>query len=919
MVTDIADNHRKTLVRESRIAREVIRRRGYRTVRTKAELERLGFGRTQRNVPGLLIPMYGPTGGIVLYQYRPDEPRIRDGKPVKYETPGGARMVLDVHPFALARLGDPTTPLFITEGVKKADSLVSHGICAIALIGVWNWRGTNGHGGKTALPEWEHVALNGRRVYVVFDSDVMLKQKVYAALVRLKAFLESRGARIALVYLPSGEGGKKWGVDDFLAAGHEVEDLLALATPELRHPPEDDRPAIPYRATPDGMVWDRPTANGPMPVPLANFIAKITADIVEDDGAEVRRRFELEATLNGRGFSFAIPDAKFVGMTWATEHLGAGAVLYPGFGIKDHARAAVQLLSGDVPTKRVFTHAGWREVDGTWLYLHAGGAIGPDGPVNSMNVELEGALGGYALPDPPDGDEVRRAVRASLGLLDLAPDEITVPLLAAAYRAPLGISDFSLHLSGPTGEGKSELAALLAQHFGPGLDARHLVSWESTENALEGVAFAAKDAVVVIDDFAPTGTAYDVQRWQKKADRVLRAMGNRSGRRRMRPDTTLRPEKPPRCLIVSTGEDVPRGQSLRARMLVLELGPGQLDFGRLTACQREASAGAYARSMAGYVRYRASRYKAISAGMGQELDELRRAAGRSGQHRRTPEIVANLALGLRYLLRFARDVGAVSPEEAEELWRHGWKALGDAAIYHSRHQTAQEPTRRFIELLSAAIAGGRAHVANPEGENPKHPEAWGWRFSGEEWRPQGERVGWVDEEHLYLEPEVAFAAAQRQGRDTGDPLAITGRTLNKRLHERGLLTSTDPPHLTARRVLQGKRRRVLHLPADALSHLEVKVGRVGPCGAGSLAGADTLPPLWTNDGGTSGPLGDQRNNKAGHGPPDGPAANGEVGHEESHGEADVGTGGPGGPLLEDKGDRDHDGKPPPTRRVRGRV
>jgi hypothetical protein len=57
---------------------------------------------------------------------------------------------------------------------------------------VWNWRGTNEHGGKTALPEWEYVALNDRDVYIVFDSDVMLKPQVYDALARLKPFLESR-------------------------------------------------------------------------------------------------------------------------------------------------------------------------------------------------------------------------------------------------------------------------------------------------------------------------------------------------------------------------------------------------------------------------------------------------------------------------------------------------------------------------------------------------------------------------------------------------------------------------------------------------------------------------------------------------------------------------------------------------------
>ena len=77
-------------------------------------------------VPGLLIPIYSPTGEIVNYQFRPDQPRIgKDGKAIKYETPAGTRMVLDVHPFAREMLGDPTVPLFITEGIKKGDALVS--------------------------------------------------------------------------------------------------------------------------------------------------------------------------------------------------------------------------------------------------------------------------------------------------------------------------------------------------------------------------------------------------------------------------------------------------------------------------------------------------------------------------------------------------------------------------------------------------------------------------------------------------------------------------------------------------------------------------------------------------------------------------------------------------------------------------
>ncbi len=857
----LSPNHKKMLLKESDIRDSVIVARGYRTVTKKAELERLGFARSQRNVPGLLLPIHGPAGGIVSYQLRPDEPRIgKNGKSIKYETPAGSRMVLDAPPGAKDKLADPSVPLFVTEGIKKGDALASRDLCPVALIGVWNWRGANEAGGKVALTEWEAVALNGRQTYVVFDSDVMLKPEVHAALVRFKAFLESRGAKVALIYLPTAEAGKKQGVDDYLSAGHTADDMLALATHELRKLPREERPAIPYRDTPGGLVWEKPTQNGSVPTPLTNFDARIVGDVSEDDGAEVRRVFEIEATLNGRRSVFGVQSGQFAGMGWVTENLGPTAILYPGIAAKEHARTAIQMLSGEVPTSLVYEHTGWREVDGEWVYLHANGAIGRIGRVEGVRTELGGGLAGRALPRPPEGDQLREAVRASLRFLELAPPSITVPLLCCTHRAVMGETDSSAHLSGPSGEGKSELAALVQQHFGPTLDARNLASWESTENAIEALAFLAKDQVIVLDDFAPTGTAYDVQRWHKKADRVMRAKGNASGRQRMRADTTLRPEKPPRAFILSTGEDVPRGQSLRARMLVLELAPGDLDWDGLTRCQRDAASGLYAQATAGFVLYLATRYEEVRSGFKAEHAALREAAGHGGQHRRTAGIVADLALGLRYFLNFAHDTGALTTEQAEETWGQGWRALGEAAAAQGGHQAANEPTSRFRELLSAAIASGGAHVAGRDGDIPTSKEhssqAWGWHGEVKanaidgtytEWRHQGDRVGWLHGEDLYLEPEAAFAAAQKQGRNSGEALTIAGRTLRKRLDERGLLVSKDAKRgvLTVRRALAGSRRDVLHTRKDFLFSPDHGPDRPDHEPHETRTYAPPTPPLWS--------------------------------------------------------------------------
>jgi hypothetical protein len=835
------------LLRASAISDEVATARGYRSMEQKARLTELGFSHAQARVPALLIPIIGVHGDIVLYQLRPDTPRIRDGKAVKYETPTGARMALDVPPACRAALADPRIPLFVTEGVRKADAAASAGLCCVALLGVWNYRGTNEAGGSTALADWESVALKERVVHIVFDSDVMTKPAVHGALARLKAFLEGRGAHVLLVYLPSAEGGAKVGLDDYLAAGHTRDELLALATPELRSPPGSDRSdGPPYRETPGGLVWERPTVNGPVVVPLTNYRARITAQLVEDDGAEQRRLFEIEGTLGARTPRFALPAGAFGAMNWPTEHLGATAVTYPGMGIRDHARVAIQMLSGEVPERTVFTHTGWREVGGAWVYLHGDGAIGADGVAEGVETRLEGALARYVLPEPPDGDALRESIRASLRVLDVAPDRVSVPLLAATYRAVLGATDHSLHLAGPTGVLKTELAALVQQHYGAAMDSRGLPgSWSSTGNLLEAIAFAAKDAVLVVDDFAPSGSIGDVQRLHRDADRLLRAQGNSSGRGRMRADTSLRPAKPPRGLVLSTGEDVPHGQSLRARLLVLEVGPGDVDADRLSACQADAAAGRYAAAMAGFVRSVAGGYPTIRAGLRAEVVRLRGLALEGRSHRRTPEIVANLAIGIDHLLRFATGVGAIDTGRADALRGRCWRALLDAASDQRSHQAAGEPAARFIELLSTAVAAGRAHVANEEGDRPENPGAWGWRripegaFANESWRPMGERVGWVTDEgdDLYLDPDASFAAAQRVGRDTGDPLAIAPRTLHRRLQQAGLLRTVDEVRgrLTVRRTLGDARRTVLHLGATALEGAARDAADDGPDSDGPLA------------------------------------------------------------------------------------
>lgn len=210
------------------VSREVAGQRQYRSVQEHATLERAGFSGKQGRAPGLLIPLHNAHGTVAGFQYRPDHPRLRDGKPIKYENRPGSGLVLDVPPSVQPALGDPSRPLWFTEGPIKADAAVSAGIDCVALLGVYGWRGTNTRGGSTILGDFEAVALNGRPVVLAFDSDAWTKPQVYDALTRFAGFLQSRQAQVRYCLLPDGPNGEKWGIDDWLAAGNDPAELDTL-------------------------------------------------------------------------------------------------------------------------------------------------------------------------------------------------------------------------------------------------------------------------------------------------------------------------------------------------------------------------------------------------------------------------------------------------------------------------------------------------------------------------------------------------------------------------------------------------------------------------------------------------------------------------------------------------------------------
>lgn len=189
--------------------------------------------------------------------FKPDRPRQTLRGPLKYENPHGtpARSFWLRVPAVVAEVvaerwelelpaevaadasgergafwrwwaGEQRLPLVLTEGAKKAGALLSAGVPAVAVNGIYGGCPKNANGTPELLPELAAAPLAGRRCWVLFDwsESERGRRDVSKAARRLGRLLKR--AEAAEVLLGACPGPHK-GADDHLAAGGTWEQLEA--------------------------------------------------------------------------------------------------------------------------------------------------------------------------------------------------------------------------------------------------------------------------------------------------------------------------------------------------------------------------------------------------------------------------------------------------------------------------------------------------------------------------------------------------------------------------------------------------------------------------------------------------------------------------------------------------------------------
>jgi hypothetical protein len=150
-------------------------------------------------------------------------------------------------------------------------------------------------------------------------------------------------------------------------------------------------------------------------------------------------------------------------------------------------------------------------------------------------------------------------------------------------------------------------------------------------------------------------------------------------------------------------------------------------------------------------------------------------------------MIADLLLGLRHFILFATESANPDQHEMSSLWDRAFDAFAELLERQNLVQAQTDPAIRFLQLISAALLAGRAHLdVRLRSRSPAQPDRIGWRRRGLPdsatpggWERRGDCIGWWDGE-IYLEPTIAHYIAQRMS--SGEPFSLTEHELRRRLY-----------------------------------------------------------------------------------------------------------------------------------------
>lgn len=549
---------------------------------------------------------------------------------------------------------------------------------------------------------------------------------------------------------------------------------------------------------------------------LGNFYLKVNKEIVKDNGTTVDKFYELEPITQGAKLAPRMVSSKNINnLNFLTDFWGL--ILRPAiiYNIDKLYLDSLRAQYGDIPCMTIYSHTGWKKIDGRGVFLHSGGAIGCKeteeledkecenekeenkkdenteniGAKNEIHVEVEPKLAQYCLNTVP---EIEFNLEVIYKLFNLAGSEIIYPLIGFMFLTPLneflrqkGIEpSFILYLLGETGSKKSTIAALFMSFFGDFNNKGLPSSFKDTANSLEKQGALLKDVVTVIDDFHPTASSKEANLMNATAQRLVRMYGDRTGKARLSSNCDFKAAYIPKGNAMCTGEDLPNiGQSGLGRLFIVELEKNSMDLEILSYLQKNTAHLTY--FMRKYIEWLAQKVnnsENFSEILHKEFITLRDSIDLENIHGRIIETIAHLQIGINMFYKFIRDFAKQASAEIMTMHRTSLSELKRLAENQTKMMMSSDPAEIFTSTVKTLL-DTKEFRCNMTKSDPTILEIRGLNET---------IIGYFDNDYYYFIFEKVLSEVSEFCRKQGERFPLTKPALLKILRKKNYIAPVNP-------------------------------------------------------------------------------------------------------------------------------
>jgi len=696
-------------------------------------------------------------------------------------------------------------------------------------------------------PEWNDIRMTGRAAWLAFDGDVETNRNVWNQATQMWRFLASKKASPLWLKLPTidrGDGTKKQsGLDDYLAHAGDWGSLPALLEQQL---PKTVRSVTQnwrigdVRVNEELMVVEKYTKGHDSqgnPITrwepaeqiigrVLSMVGKRTADDIEvdsgtlSDAAADSTEVSIEVSWvdqdTGEHQIETVTGPEMLLDSYPRDWRGSkvGAHVPPDLSLHPDWPASAEWLSAikrnrssEIERSEQWGHMGWvpTSTPGEPVFIVGKQVVGREGFNTRANpgvdaAELDGATM-FGVAAPANDDAVRNGIRAVLDSYGHAwtDKRFASVALAAAMRPVVPLPcRVPLTLIGSPRSGKSWTAGAIMAFWQPrpGTWSAHRLPGSAADTAASTEIAISKTPIWVIDDLAPSVDEHSEKAEAKKLDAVIRAVFNRSGRRRAGVDMKSREVKMPRAFLMVTGENNRFTASVQSRYMLLEFPKGSLETAHMeqvndmtsgTTIQSELTFAAIKMLASGSFIQDWETGEPMSQTWADVMEQVEQAHWQGvyatslfidSNNKRAHETAGDFMLGLWVWEQLCRVYGM--PEEADRFDEMR-KDIISLVSEHVEVQNERTPGQALLQAIRATLSAGQAHISSvdtpgsaPVVGEPKSSlisRRLGWMADGDGGlRPGGANIGYLVREDdpdpvVLLDSQNAFSIAAKNNRD----------------------------------------------------------------------------------------------------------------------------------------------------------